>query len=487
MKIHTTGDGHALPNHGGLETAARTVRHGSYQFQVLHADHAFEVELLRGVDALIIDSATVASVLDIVRTVRSHSDRAIYLKPLFLLNDWANPNPFVEGLTDGRVYSLERLEEVAGITELIMRKDESFTKSHSVSFEDNVLTKLLRYLVSRGRKTLEPIPYRAAKLGYAYPIVDINYQFANEQKTLDVLEVAEQEQLLTGEFVDAWYVCSSCSESSIRLREVCPKCNSPQLAEEELIHHFRCAYIGPVSDFVDEINHDELVCPKCEHRLNHVGVDYDKPSSIFTCHNGHVSQSAPVVARCFTCGSETRAEKLTKRIFKRYHLTPKGEEKALTGVLANVRMLNEIHGSVDFALFQTILGFEIERVRVGASQTSLAALHFTNASELFSFIGREARTTLLAELVRTARDQLRASDVLSFSNFSTLVCLVPSLPPEEAVRRLEQAGRLWGTEIAHRYEGYEAHLATQAALVSDDGTPEEQIDQLVIQALLPTP
>ena len=29
----------------------------------------------------------------------------------------------------------------------------------------------------------------------------------------------------------------------------------------------------------------DLVCPKCNRQLRHIGVDYEKPSKLFTCFN----------------------------------------------------------------------------------------------------------------------------------------------------------------------------------------------------------
>jgi GGDEF domain-containing protein len=461
------------------------VRAGGYAFRLLEAGSNLQVELLRGVDAVIVDCEHATTPLDAVETIRAHTDRAIYLKPVFLLKEKKlgerarRDRNVLHALTDGSVRSLDRLGGAVSTIGDVQAQGANFTRAHSVSFEDQVLTKVLRYLASRDLETVDPLPSRSSKLGYAYPIADVSYSFKREHKALRALDIAEEEGLLAGNFVDAWYVCSNCSESCIHPREVCPECNTSDLEEEDLVHHFRCAYVGPLSDFVDKPNLGELVCPKCERILNHVGVDYDKPSSIFTCRNGHTSQNPPVVAKCFTCGTDTRAERLTKRTFKRFDLTPKGKEKARTGVMANVRELNDLDGVIEFDIFETMLRYEVERARATNHESALVGLHFANASELFSFVGREARADLLAALVRRVQDHFKAADVLAFESFDMLVGLVTSTGADSARRQLDEASETWKREVADAYEGYEAWVASAARPVRSDDAADEQLDRLL--------
>ena len=461
---------------------AGQVRYGGYTFEVIRSMDFFEVELLRIVDGIIIDAKALPHVMDVIRPIRRHSDRAIYLRPIFVHGATRALPPEVEALVDGHVHSLSRMEEATAIVERILEQEEAFEQAHSVSFEDNALTQVLRYLVSRSQQVLEPVASRSAKLGYAYPILDINFEFQHEHKTQGILDLAEHEQLLVGEFVDAWYVCSTCAEAHIHLREVCPDCKTPNLTEEPLVHHFRCAYVGPMSDFQDSFNVGDLICPKCHHKLNHVGVDYDKPASIFTCANGHTSQAPYLMARCFTCGTETQAEHLTKRIFQRYTLTAKGREKALTGVLANVKSLDQIEGTVSQEVFQTMLAYEVERVKVGQPGSTLAVFQFGNASELFSFIDRETRARLLTDWAALTRKQLQPSDVLAFTSFDTLSCLAPSLPPAEAEARMAEVAAKARAQIAEQFEGYEAHLAVATEAVRADEAPDVQLETLILSA-----
>ena len=463
------------------EETRNVVSSEGLSFRVLGRRELFEVELLREVDAVILDCEGDAVPTEVIRKIRAHSEKDIYLKPVFLHNTARDVAPPATALTDGVIYNLDRLEEITHRAKRILVKIESFTKAHAVNFEDQVMTKLLRYLTSRGKEKITPLPFRQAKLGYAYPIVDVNYQPRNEQKGLQALEVAEEEGLLTSQFVDAWYVCSNCSEGFIHFREACPKCGILDLVEEDLIHHFRCAYVGPASDFAGELNIDTLICPKCEHQLNHIGVDYDRPSTIFTCRNDHTFQNPPVNAKCFTCGTETKVEHLIKKVFKEYEITPKGSEKALTGVTASVRQLNEIEGTVDLQTLKTMLQYEIERSKISRLESSLGVIHFANAGQLFSFIGKDDRNTMLSKMVERAREHLQPSDVLSFESFSTLVFFITSVNSSEAASRLNHIASAWKKNVAQKYHGYGAHIREEVCFLSSDMSAEEQLDALIQQ------
>ena len=116
---------------------------------------------------------------------------------------------------------------------------------------------------------------------------------------------------------------------------------------------------------------------------------------------------------------------------------------------------------------------------IDGPQSTLAVLHFANASQLFSFIGHEVRGHVLQDLAQLTRQALRASDVLAFESFSTLAGLVVELSPEETAERLRQAAGLAAQHVADRFEGYEAQLHPAVAHLQVDRPPEEQVQALI--------
>ena len=107
-------------------------------------------------------------------------------------------------------------------------------------------------------------------------------------------------------------------------REVCPKCSSSNTTPDDIIHHFPCGYVGPMKDYKNQID-DKLDCPKCNKRLRHIGVDYDKPSVIYECnHCAHKFQDYYVNAKCLSCESDKSVDQLRSMEIRSYRLTKKG-------------------------------------------------------------------------------------------------------------------------------------------------------------------
>lgn len=129
------------------------------------------------------------------------------------------------------------------------------------------------------------------------------------------IQALKNSNLVDLNFFDRLHVCGNCESSRLNPREECPSCNSPNLTEKSYIHHFRCAYQGPETDFQHD---DELLCPKCRRTLNHFGNDYDRPGTVLSCNAcGHSSSEPQVGFLCMDCGTHMDGDTIaTKDVFK---------------------------------------------------------------------------------------------------------------------------------------------------------------------------
>ena len=76
-----------------------------------------------------------------------------------------------------------------------------------------------------------------------------------------------------------------------------------------------------------------MECPKCDKKLRHIGIDYDKPSAVHTCNScGHEFQNAKVKALCVDCGYDNELHQLQSFSISNYELTPMGEHAAKYGM-----------------------------------------------------------------------------------------------------------------------------------------------------------
>lgn len=141
----------------------------------------------------------------------------------------------------------------------------------------------------------------------------------------DVVREAEKQVkngFLRREFFDRFHFCYRCGSARMHVREECPECRSPELREEQYMHHFRCAYQGIESDFR---RGDKLICPKCRQALSHFSVDYDKPGAVMLCGRCRHTSSEPAIGFvCLDCSAHVDSDAAAAKDAFSYVLTEEG-------------------------------------------------------------------------------------------------------------------------------------------------------------------
>ena len=149
----------------------------------------------------------------------------------------------------------------------------------------------------------------------------------------DDLETAisklEKEGFLETRFFERVHHCPKCKSARLLIREECHACESANLTEESYLHHFRCAYQGPESDFRQG---DELICPKCRRTLGHFGQDYDRPGTTVKCNSCSELTTEPMVAFvCVDCAARTSADATPTRDVSMGEVTEAGRAYLKSG------------------------------------------------------------------------------------------------------------------------------------------------------------
>ena len=102
------------------------------------------------------------------------------------------------------------------------------------------------------------------------------------------------------------HACSKCGSARLQVYEACPECGSADIAEEILVHHYRCGCQEAESHFIQG---NLLICAKCRRELNHLGVDYGKPGKICVCRACGAGNSEPSTRFiCMDCYAATPVE-----------------------------------------------------------------------------------------------------------------------------------------------------------------------------------
>lgn len=190
---------------------------------------------------------------------------------------------------------------------------------------------ILKHLAAKAAdESLRPVPDPASPIAYSYPELK---SILGERAYLDsvILGRLEKEQYVFADFNDRILLCPYCLAYNVCFRDICPECGSADLTALEMLHHFRCGYIGAEEEFHKD---GKLVCPKCSVELLHVGKDYERPSEVYTCGQCEWTGSEPVTSgHCVVCDKEVRPEKCLIRDIKSYRIASAGRASAESGEL----------------------------------------------------------------------------------------------------------------------------------------------------------
>jgi hypothetical protein len=168
----------------------------------------------------------------------------------------------------------------------------------------------------------------------ADPMAEHGHAFAalgdDVQRDSDILS---RRDYLEARFFDRVSLCPKCDSHHLNVREVCPGCRRAHLANDGLLHHFRCGYVGIPSEFLPDADGSYL-CPKCKSKMHHLGTEFDRLGKAFVCRGcGLISENPPVEAVCLSCGAHTPAEDLVSTIVFSYVLTSRGAAAIRRGSL----------------------------------------------------------------------------------------------------------------------------------------------------------
>jgi hypothetical protein len=95
--------------------------------------------------------------------------------------------------------------------------------------------------------------------------------------------------------------CRDCGSANLEFRSECPNCNSVRLAREKVIEHFACGMVEKESAFKRASG--DLICPKCNKKLELIGSDYRSLGWMYMCQDcGALNAEAMPKLRCSNCG-----------------------------------------------------------------------------------------------------------------------------------------------------------------------------------------
>jgi hypothetical protein len=136
-----------------------TIKYSSRTYVYISASRKIKLDSSSTYAGIIIEGRNVEFVRMVLRRIRGSQNPDVYLKPVFLMNGNAHKDPLVAKLIDGILNSFDQIPLIHDITEAINQRKSELTFINSISFEAQVLSKLMCYMYTRDEKELEPVPY----------------------------------------------------------------------------------------------------------------------------------------------------------------------------------------------------------------------------------------------------------------------------------------------------------------------------------------
>jgi hypothetical protein len=449
------------------------------------SDSGYSFPFLMGHDAVIVDSPSIDFVRSTVYAIRRHHQSEVYLKPIFVQR-YSSKSPTVLGiLVDGFVDGVLDEEQIKYKTNDIFVRSLDLSVKVPVGQYGMVIKKALDLMYTRQTKVIDPILDPYSIIGFAYPTVSMSFEPHEETEVLAALDWAEHNGYIWPDFVEKIYLCNQCSAGILLFREVCPHCSSSNTYGEDLIHHFPCAYIGPISDF-KKADTDALSCPKCNKNVHHVGVDYDKPAVLNHCNECDSRfQDIFVKAKCMHCSHDTDVQYLQARNINAYKLTKKGR-LAITEGLTEMDekphlKLEEIQ---EEKTFKTLLHFDyIHASSLPEWQHEINGLVLSNVNDFSRHFGGFKKQSLIRELADIIKGEMTLKDFITLNNQGHFIWTTrKTLDSVVNGEKRKKVSDLIQQLIAENYDSFEIDLK-HIVLNYNDARSGEELLKAMLQKL----
>lgn len=379
----------------------------------------------------------------LLHAIRQHDNPNVYLRAVVLLHSSELKPNYIRERFDC-VFTEDEFTEVQ-LADLQSKFGKLNSWIAKIPNNDNTLSdaslrfRALRLMASRNAHCT-PNATIHDKRGFEYSLISPLF-IESDGSVEQVLAFLQSQQLVKDEFVKKAHFCPHCDSAFLNFKETCPDCSSDNLERDELIHHFKCGHTDVINKF---IHNNRLQCPKCEDTLKHIGVDYDKPSTVSTCQEcKRTFQDPEVKADCFACHRTSSSDDLTLRTMSAFSVSAIGANAARFGLDALFTSILQtdlkLYSSAEIKQFVMVEKARIERYK--KSETSLAVIHFTNLEALFDTLGRKTEQ-VFKEISAVFKSIFRESDLITAKNESLYAVIMTETSVENAnlaIERLDDA------------------------------------------------
>ena len=320
------------------------------------------------------------------------------------------------------------------------------------------VVELVTALATGSLERLTPERSVLSPVAYTYPGAT-NILGVSAGEEIPILDALEERGILAAEPITTVPVCPHCRTYALRVERSCRQCGGTSVRRTTMIHHYRCGNVSPEETYRKDL---DLVCPKCNHTLRHLGVDYERPSHVWICEDCSSTTDMPEMRyHSLTCDRRVHLDDVVDRQLSTYTLAPDGahlvSDGSLRAAIERPDVADSLTGLPGAAAIDRAL--QLERTRASRYGTSFSLIHFciTNANELAESYGDEALSRVTRTLATIARENLRTIDIVGRSDRCGFQAVLPETDADGAavaLRKLTESAQAYmhalGRDDAHR-------------------------------------
>lgn len=295
------------------------------------------------------------------------------------------------------------------------------------AINDKERLEFLRYLLKQPSPIIVPKYEPKVNTGYYYPIL-AEYFAMDQGEEYDLLRSYTALNIFNQHLENRVNLCPQCSFHTINLRKTCPHCASLDIHFEEVLHHLSCNHIGSSADF-DSGMPGKLFCPKCNHQLYTIGLDYEKPADTYVCHScEHVFNEPQTGFNCFHCGYIGNANEIVMTNI--YSYAP--------GVKA-ARII--AHGSFELFRLEELLTMDdyqcnnVDFFRYMLQRNFKEMKDYRDRLTVMVIAIRDVDTACLKALLNFIQENKRAAEMVTIDSSRNLLMTIPRESQKSLMKR----------------------------------------------------
>lgn len=310
----------------------------------------------------------------------------------------------------------------------------TFEDERAAELIDARVIELLKKMLDGEVGRLDPYFDPNAKYGYGYPDANVVLKRLHGEE-VEVLELLHKLGYLEGTFYDKVYLCPFCQSHHLHLRLSCPECNSTDIRQASMLHHFSCGHVDLEERFLQR---GRLVCPKCSQVLRHIGVDYERPSRVWTCNQcGYIFQHPVESFHCHRCGRQSSKDQVVEKRIYSFTASPEAAVAIEDGKLYDFKYYQVVSDGltqlVNMSYFREQGLKEVARsVRYG-NQVTFVLTRIVNFPELVAAYGQTEAERLFRDFAQITNNTLRSCDLVARYDDVSLIIQLPETGPDSAI------------------------------------------------------